>query len=146
MNLSKKVIYFVTFLIVFILLPYLGYKIYIGYQDGLYKSYKEYSSYTTFDGDHTVMVMDTKQFGSDEYVTLKIYLKNNKTDKYTYICTQKCRDVDPEKNIEYSEDKKSGKNTVTVTVNALSTAEKTEIDLNTEREYTENKLILFLNK
>ena len=74
MNLSKKLTYIVTFIVIFGLLPYGIYKFYYKYQDGLYSGLSEYSTYTTPDGKYTVSLRDTKQFGNEDEVVLKIYL------------------------------------------------------------------------
>jgi hypothetical protein len=103
MNLSKKLIYLVTFAVIFLLLPYGIYRFYINYQDGLYLSMQEFSSYTTLNGSYTVEVMDTKQFGSDETTDVKIYLINNNTDEVTYICHKKQKTYGSD--ITYKEDK-----------------------------------------
>ena len=87
MNMQKKIIYVVFFLIVLVLLPYGIYKYYFKYQDGLYPSLKEYDKYQTTDKKYTVMVMDTNKFGDEEILKLKVYLIDNDTDSITYIST-----------------------------------------------------------
>jgi hypothetical protein len=89
MNLSKKVTYIITFLIVFVALPYGIYVFYYNYQVKLYEGYSDYSAYTTKDGTYTVKVMDTKSFGSEDYVKVKLYLVNNVTDEVSYISGKK---------------------------------------------------------
>jgi hypothetical protein len=135
MNLSKKVTYIITFLIIFLLLPFVGYKLYYKYESDLYLSLQEYSSYTTLDGKYSVMAMDTKQFGSEDSISLKIYLIDNESGEVSYICRKKQSTYGSE--ITYLEDKSDDAYNIIVTLSSG----KVEIDcLNANKDPIANFL------
>ena len=71
---SKAITYIITFLIVFGLLPYVGYNVYFNHQDDIYKTMKEYDSYTTLDKNYSIDVMQYQSVHGEEVYTFKVYL------------------------------------------------------------------------
>lgn len=126
MNLSKKLTYIVTFIVIFGLLPYGIYKFYYKYQDGLYSGLAEYSTYTTPDGKYTVSLRDTKQFGNEDEVVLKIYLVDNSAKEAHYIAKKRFNTTSGAK-VTYNTDHDDSAYTVEVTFSG-SSAELIKID------------------
>lgn len=126
MNLSKKLTYIVTFIVIFGLLPYGIYKFYYKYQDGLYSGLAEYSTYTTPDGKYTVSLRDTKQFGNEDEVVLKIYLVDNSANEAHYIAKKRFNTTSGAK-VTYNTDHDDTAYTVEVTFSG-SSAELVKID------------------
>lgn len=83
---EKKIITFITVIIVLIGLPYLIYNIYINHEDDIYRTLSEYASYTTIDKDYDIKVMNYRSVtGGEEVHHFKLYIVDNKTSKAYFI-------------------------------------------------------------
>jgi hypothetical protein len=132
MNLSKKVTYIITFLIVFLLLPYGIYRFYFWYQVDLYPSLSDYEEYTGADGKYTVSIKDTNQYGSEDTLVLKVYLVDNDSGEVTFIERKRFNTLNSE--ITYGENKSGSANEIIVTFKEKSSTDKLLIDCNEKKK------------
>ncbi len=102
-DMSKRITYLVTFIILCILLPIGIYMFYFNYQDGLYSTLEEFASYTTSDKTYDIKVMKYIGVGDgEESYTLKTYVVNNDTNEVVFINTNRISAYGTE--VTFSED------------------------------------------
>lgn len=82
---SKAITYIITFIIVFGLLPYVAYTVYFNHQDDIYKTLKEYDSYTTLDKNYSIDVMQYQSVHGEEVYTFKVYLVDHTDSDKAYF-------------------------------------------------------------
>lgn len=143
MNLTKKIVYVITFLAVFLVLPYFGYKFYLHYQidlRGKLTEREEYE-YTTPDGDYTVKFMDTNTYGAEEYLKYKIYLIDNSDGEIYYIATHSF-DTYSDSTIECSVDDEAENYTIDITFRGHSSDDFISADCELIKSESIFKLLL----
>lgn len=126
MNLSRKLPTLIGFLLLFIALPYVVYKLFFVYQNGVYSNSREAASYVTRDEEYTIAVMDTNEYANQDKSKLKIYILDNSTNEPHYITTYVFNGK-YDSNITFEESTDMGY-TVTVTMDDRNGTENIKID------------------
>ena len=125
---ERKLITFITILIVFIGLPYIIYMMYINHQDDLYRTLTEYSSYTTLDKNYDVKVMKYQGVtGGEELYNFKFYIVDNSTDTKYFIKNLNVSAYGTD--IQYSEDTTLGRYDVKIKIHSATKDEMLTVDL-----------------
>ncbi|MCD8095936.1 MAG: hypothetical protein LUE12_07395 [Ruminococcus sp.] len=128
MDHSKVIVTIITILIVFVALPVGIYNYYFNYQNNQFTALedKDYEAYTTEDGTYSVELKDPATFGGSEDTTsLKIYVVDNETQEYQYICSKSINYRSTE--ISFLEDSSEGC-VVTVIFEGSDDSDSIEID------------------
>ncbi|MCR5122528.1 MAG: hypothetical protein K6B74_08935 [Ruminococcus sp.] len=125
---ERKLITFITILIVFIGLPYIIYMMYINHQDDLFRTLTEYSSYTTLDKNYDIKVMKYQGVtGGEELYNFKFYIVDNSTDTKYFIKNLNVSAYGTD--IQYKEDTELGRYDVKIMIHSASKDEMLTVDL-----------------
>ena len=126
---EKKIITFITLLIVLVGLPYIIYTLYINHQDDLMTSMKEFASYTTVDEKYDVKVMEYRGVtGGEEMYNFKFYIVDKEANKNYFIKSQNVSTYGT--NIKFVEDKDFGKYDVKIMIKTASKSDVIIVDMN----------------
>ncbi len=124
---EKKIVTFITIVLVLVIVPYVIYTVYIRHQDDMYKTLKEFTSYTTLDKEYDIKVMKYQGVSGEEVYNFKFYITKKSTGETKFIKNLKISSYGTD--IKFTEDKKSTSYTVDVVAKSSSGSETFSIDM-----------------
>ena len=124
---EKKIITFLTIVIVLVALPYCIYTVYINHQDDLFKTLTEYDSYTTLDKGYDIKFMKYQGVSGEEVYNFKVYVVRKSDNEVKFIRNVKISSYSTE--IKCTEDKKHTSYDVDVLISSASNKDAFTVDL-----------------